>query len=122
MRSLTTAWSTRAVRARLARALRFCSRLTRDVRPRYPMRIVLARHGKPSCLPLDGVAPCDIGKWIEAYNEAGVIHDGVPPQTIEAARSSAGAERLIQLAEGNDSVFLVGHRGWEFHRRVGGNV
>lgn len=52
------------------------------------MRIFLARHGQPDCLSLGNVAPRDMSKWIQAYNDAGVLLDDVPPQAIETARSS----------------------------------
>lgn len=52
------------------------------------MRIVLARHGRPNLRDARGVVPREMGKWIENYNDAEVLLEGVPRETVEAARES----------------------------------
>lgn len=52
------------------------------------MRIVLARHGRPNLRDARGVVPREMGKWIESYNNADVLLEGVPQETFDAARES----------------------------------
>ena len=49
--------------------------------------------------------------WVAIFRVAWFFGYAANAESIESAtaRARAGAERLIQLAEENDSVFLVGH-------------
>lgn len=52
------------------------------------MKIVILRHGKPD-LPAHGnLKACELHKWIESYNSAGINQNLMPPaKTIEIAAS-----------------------------------
>lgn len=68
------------------------------------MRIILARHGKPDLRRSRSMAPREMENWIETYNNAEVIFEDVPAQTIETAHSSeivvaSTLRRSIQSAQ-----------------------
>lgn len=52
------------------------------------MKIILMRHGKPVLVQSNWIASVEIKKWIEHYNLAGVEVDGVPPTSLQLARSA----------------------------------
>jgi broad specificity phosphatase PhoE len=52
------------------------------------MRIILARHGKPHLYGSRSFVPCEMKSWIETYNDADVILEGIPAKTLEAAHAS----------------------------------
>jgi hypothetical protein len=68
------------------------------------MRIVLARHGRPAVVSPRRIAPSQVGRWIDAYNRAGIDAEDIPPNTIAAALASgivvaSSSPRSIQSAQ-----------------------
>ena len=59
------------------------------------MRIVLLRHGKVSMPPSPWITACELGRWIAAYNSAG-IRDMPPPA---AAMDAAGQCKVIATSD-----------------------
>lgn len=52
------------------------------------MKIVILRHGKPDLPVIDKLKACELHKWIESYNSAGINQNQIPPATaIEIAAS-----------------------------------
>lgn len=52
------------------------------------MRIVLARHGKPKLQHWAWITPHQMEEWIAAYDQADILVEDVPSETIEAAATS----------------------------------
>jgi broad specificity phosphatase PhoE len=52
------------------------------------MHIVLARHGKPKPHHWAWITPLQMKEWIAAYDQADILIEGVPSDTMEAAASS----------------------------------
>ena len=52
------------------------------------MRIVLARHGKPKLHHWAWITPHQMKEWIAAYDQADILVEGVPSETMEVAASS----------------------------------
>jgi broad specificity phosphatase PhoE len=68
------------------------------------MNIILARHGKPN-LPIGAwITPRQMKEWIQHYNQANVLLEDIPPETIAVAESaglivSSTSRRCIQSAQ-----------------------
>lgn len=58
------------------------------MRPRPPVQIILARHGKPKLRHWAWISPHRMKESIEAYNRADVILGGVPSDTLEITAAS----------------------------------
>ena len=52
------------------------------------MHIILSRHGKPKLRHWAWVTPHQMKEWICAYDQADVLLDGVPTDTMEVATAS----------------------------------
>jgi broad specificity phosphatase PhoE len=59
------------------------------------MRIILLRHGKTSLSPWPWIKAGELGRWIDAYNSAGIV-DRSPPSTAMAV---AGQCKVIVTSD-----------------------
>jgi broad specificity phosphatase PhoE len=96
------------------------------------MEIVLARHGRPKLDHKRWITPLELGDWIRAYDEGGVLVEEVPQQIrAKAAQSSwivsspllrcvQSAEALASLQNINPEELLreagLPHALWGFPR------
>ncbi len=66
------------------------------------------RHGKPVLAASRWLAPCEMGHWIAAYDEAGVHVDAIPPASLAAA-STAVIVFASSLPRAQSSARALGH-------------
>lgn len=69
------------------------------------MKIVIVRHGKPDMPGFEKLKACELYKWIDSYNSAGIVQKQPPPvRTMEMVATCKAAvcsdfPRPIQSAE-----------------------
>lgn len=71
------------------------------------MKIVLLRHGKPDLPPLEKVKACDLQRWIDAYNAAGIDHRQTPPLRAMAIASECNAVVCSDLPRSIESAAVL---------------
>jgi len=52
------------------------------------MKIVIMRHGKPVVPVIDALQACELPRWLEAYDEAGINQTQKPPAPALAIAAS----------------------------------
>jgi hypothetical protein len=73
-----------------------------------PMKIILARHGKPQVQRWPWMAPDRMKEWIQAYDSAGLHAESVPPDSLKKIQGcgvmvSSSFQRAIESAQALDS-------------------
>lgn len=77
--------------------------------PTGPVRIVLARHGRPDANATDRrpITGRDIGRWYRRYNELGIVTTFDPPTALREAAASAGCVVASDLRRAVESATLL---------------
>lgn len=74
-----------------------------------PLRIVLARHGRPDANADDRrtISGTEIGRWYRRYNELGIVHTVDLPAPLREAAVSAGCIVASDLRRAVESAVLL---------------
>ena len=72
------------------------------------MQITLMRHGPPMLATSGWLAPCDLGRWIAAYDRSTVTGAVIPAGSMDAARAAVVVFSST-LPRSVSSAFALGH-------------
>src|ERR1019366_234931 len=73
------------------------------------MKIILARHGKPTLWKGDLLAGRDFGDWVRRYNEAGITNTAEPPPRLRELAASVGWVVASDLRRAVESARFLAH-------------
>ena len=62
-----------------------CRYRTLNPQPSNAPTIILTRHGKPSSQPSAWISGCNLGRWVEGFNQAGIEHAVAPDPVRQLA-------------------------------------
>lgn len=66
--------------------------------------IILARHGETTALPQGPIRGTDLGKWIAAYDAAGIRHDRPAPERLRRLAAAATCVMTSDLRRAIESA------------------